>query len=246
MHKDENGYIVVETIGTFIPFVLLVVSILSLVNIVTLQSRVHYALTQAANTLSMYSYGLEVTGVANDLDILDKKASVVTKGVEEIKLDIDGVLEGIESLSSGDVKVHGEAAINRVSGWGQSAIDNPKEALQLVLNYGLSKGNKVLLEELLHILVSRYLINGDITGDQYLKSVNVVDGINGLKFFSWDVLNTGVDSTLIDKDGNVKLVASYEVEYKFGSLPLPFTPKLKITQTVKTKAWLNGSGKGYW
>lgn len=57
MGKNENGYITVETLGTFLPFVLLVVSILSLVNIVTAQTRVHYALTQTANAISVY--GLE-------------------------------------------------------------------------------------------------------------------------------------------------------------------------------------------
>ncbi|MCL2202230.1 MAG: hypothetical protein FWB75_09715, partial [Oscillospiraceae bacterium] len=59
MKKDDRGHIAVETVCAFIPFVLLVVSILSLVNIVVLQARVHYALTQTAKTLSVYCYTLE-------------------------------------------------------------------------------------------------------------------------------------------------------------------------------------------
>jgi len=72
--KDNGGYIVVETVCGFIPFVLLVVSILSLVNIVTLQSRIHYALTQAAITLSVYCYTLEVTGVSEKMSAIDNEA----------------------------------------------------------------------------------------------------------------------------------------------------------------------------
>ena len=51
MKRDENGYIVVETIGCFVLFVFLMTSILSLINIVTLQARVHYALTFDWQTL---------------------------------------------------------------------------------------------------------------------------------------------------------------------------------------------------
>ena len=67
MRKDENGYIVVETIGAFTLFVFFVASILALINIVALQARVHNAITQAAQTVSMYSYVLELTGVSLSL-----------------------------------------------------------------------------------------------------------------------------------------------------------------------------------
>ena len=56
MRQDQRGYIVVETIGSFLLFTLLIVSILTMINIVTVQARVHAALTQACETVSMYSY----------------------------------------------------------------------------------------------------------------------------------------------------------------------------------------------
>lgn len=234
MRKDENGYIVVETIGAFIPFILLVVSILSLVNIVTVQTRVHYALTQAANTLSMYSYTLEVTGVASALTTLDNKATKARKEANAIKNDINVIFDAINSLSRGE----------REYGKGGSIADDPKAALQLVMGYGANEGRNALFAQLARPLVGRYLANGNMNGDEYLKSVHVINGLEGLEFYS---LGKGANnSVLIDKDGNIKLVVRYEIEYKFGALPLPFKPKLGVTQTVKTKAWLNGSGKGYW
>jgi hypothetical protein len=60
MRKDENGHIVVETVGAFIPLVLLVISILSLVQLSATQARIHNALTQTALTISLYSYVIEV------------------------------------------------------------------------------------------------------------------------------------------------------------------------------------------
>lgn len=200
--KDERGYIVVETVGTFIPFVLVIVSILSLVNIITLQARIHNALTQTALTLSMYCYILEVVGLSDDLIALDEKASAFT--------------DSISSVQSG---------INALTG-------EPDGMLKGLLNYGLNELRSNLTAEILNPLIMSYLDNGEISGDEYLKSVRVTD----FKL---------TDCLLIDRDSNVKLTANYEVEYTFGALRLPFTPTLRMEQTVVTKAWIGGSGEGY-
>jgi len=254
--QKEDGYIVVETVGTFIPFVLLVISILSLVNIVALQARVHYALTQAANTLSMYSYALEVMGVANELTALDGKAYKVGKAANEMRDDINAVLTGINAFC--DVRGaidSGGSAVGRAYVVGEEAVSDPKGFLQLLMNYGLNEIRNQVFEELARPLVGRYLANGDMTGDEYLKSVRVVrtdgsgevyaEGLAALQFHEWSGLGLG-NSVMIDRNGNVILTVRYEVEYTFGGLRLPFTPTLRITQTAVTKAWLNGSGRGYW
>jgi len=268
LYSDDNGYIVVETIGTFIPFVLIVVSILSLVNIVALQTRVHYAITQAANTLSMYSYVLEVTGVAGALSSIDEKASGVTAEADEMKDNINKVIDGLNSLSvesifnNGTAALDGiisgsEAVINQTTGLVDEFSSDPKAMLQTLLNYGIHEVGNKLFEKLLRPLVGRYLVVWDgkngtaMSGNKYLERANVINGLNGLSFatmFSeFDINSRGQnDSVLIDANGDVKIVVRYEVEYKIGNIPLPFIePKLIITQTVKTKAWLSGSGPGY-
>jgi len=193
MQKHDQGYIVVETVGTFIPFLLLVISILSLVNIVTLQARVHKALTQAACTLSMYSYVLHTTGVTDKMD---------------------SVFEGIDSLSKGH---------------GSDGDGDPMQLIQSIANFGVGHLQTIAAEQLARPLINRYLTNGDMSGDEYLRSVRVVNFAFG-------------DSAIVDRNGNIKLTVNYEVEYTFGALRLPFGPTLRITQTAVTKAWLDGSG----
>jgi hypothetical protein len=252
MDRDENGYIVVETVGTFIPFVLLVVSILSLVNIVTLQARVHYALTQAAITLSIYSYTLEVLGVANDLTTLNNKAYKVAGEINNIRENMFSAIKGISSLSDSISEENRDNdAPNRIFSPDEQAAGDPESALNLLMSYGADEFRNKVFGELVRPLVGRYLANGEMSGDEYLKSVRVLDresgarGLDALEFY--DFKNAGLgNSVLIDKDGNVKLTVVYDVEYTFGALPLPFGPTLRITQTAVTKAWLNGSGKGYW
>ena len=252
MVKNEDGYIVVETIGAFVPFVLLVISILSLVNIVAVQARVHYALTQAANTLSMYSYTLEVLGVANSLTTLDSKADKTTMEKSALRGDINGVLAGIDSFSSANGATSGGVDDEKQThGSTERAVGDPKEVIQLLMNYGINELRNEVFEQLARPLVGRYLSNGEMSGDEYLQRGMVVNkktgttGLDALEFYQFSNFGLG-NSTLIDSDGNVKLTVEYEIEYTFGGLPLPFKPTLRITQTVSTKAWLNGSGKGYW
>jgi len=202
IRDNKNGYIVVETVGTFIPFVLVVVSILSLVNIVTLQSRIHHAMTQTALTLSMYCYVMEAMGVADDLSQLDRKAN-------EFSSSINSVFDGINTLSN-----------------------NSDSMLRGLADFGLNELKSYTSAEMIHPLLMSYLENGDASAEKYLENVKAAD------------FNL-TDCILIDKNNNVKLTVEYEVEYTFGALRLPFTPTLRISQTVVTKAWLGGSGERY-
>jgi len=224
MRKDENGYIVVETVGTFIPFILLVVSVLSLVNIVTLQSRIHNALTQTAGTLSMYSYILKAAGVSDGLISMDSRATVTGDS-------LNAVFDGIESLSGGNG--FGGGGISGALNAAEAAASDPRATVQNLINYGANELRGVVFEQFARPLVGRYLANGDMSGDEYLRSVRVINFVF-------------VDCVIADRNGNVKITVEYEIEYTFGALRLPFGPTLKITQTAVTKAWLGGSGEGYW
>ena len=251
IRTDEGGYIVVETIGTFIPFVMLVISILSLVNIISTQARVHYALTQAANTLSMYCYSLEVIGIAGDMTALDYQTHIAANGVNAMKNDIVSVIDGIGSMSNiGETIDSAGNVVDRALDWGEQAANDPKSALQIVMNCGLGEVRGLIFEYLARPLIGRYLSNGGLTGNEYLTRAGVMNkrtgktGLQALEFYQLRNLGLG-NSVLIDRNADVKLVVDYEILYTFAGLRLPFSPSLRITQTVVTKAWLSGSGKGY-
>ena len=221
--KTENGYIVVETVGAFIPFVLLVVSILSLVNIVTAQVRIHYALTQTAGTLSMYSYTLKAAGVSDELAAIDAKAS-------NIESSFNDVMDGINFLSGngGDF-----SDINRMLDSAQQAAGDPKAMIQNLVNFGINEARSSVSAALIaKPLFMRYLASGKTSAEEYLQ---------GLRIINLDI----TECIIVDRNENVRITAEYEVEYTFGALRLPFTPTLRISQTVITKAWVGGSGDGY-
>lgn len=258
MKKDEHGYIVVETIGAFLLFVFLNASILSLINIVVVQSRIHYALTQSAQALSMYTYALEAMGVAEHIVASSKIADEAGKESEEM---VDNLNSLIDALESRDVDRFDKATgdiYNQVDGIVSQVIDNPKGVLQKLLNYGLNKGSSFALEQIMQPLMGWYLRGKSGSGEKFLEDYHVVGGLDGLTFYTMDTFDyNGVtkrftsgsrnDSQLIDKNENLCLVVQYDIDYTFGALPLPdaFGGKLHITQMVTTKAWLNGYGEGY-
>ena len=201
MYKNENGHIVVETVGTFIPLVLLMISILSLVNIVAVGARMHFALTQTALTLSVYSYLLK------DVDMTDTGLRLS---------DLDSVFSGISKMTAGNAVSNSDSlsVIDRVTGIIKGEVT------------GLA------LDGLIRPVLERYLANGSLSGEEFLKRFGIT--------------NLGLSSSVfLDSDENIKLTAHYDVDYTFGALPLPFGPKLRVTQTVITKAWQGGSGDGY-
>lgn len=272
MKRDEQGYIVVETITSFLLLVLLMISILSLVNIVALQARIHYAITQAAETISLYSYTLEITGVANHLKANAGQAEAVQQESDVVKGHINQVIDGIYHLSGAGTLSEAKGATDEIVsgtvdtgselyGIAESAVEDPKTTIQHLLNYGLNEVTSAAFGELIRPLVGRYLNNGSMTGDEYLRSAHVIGGLEGLEFYNFGLLATQQDqdghlhlqtgaknSTLMDSEGYVWINVHYQVDYTFGALPLPFGgsgSKLEISQTVATKAWLGGNGEGY-
>jgi len=248
MKHNEGGYIVVETITSFLLFVFLNISILSLINIVTVQARVHYALTQAAEAVSMYTYSLNVMGVTDHLVTNAKKVEGVEQTIADVKINIKEVISAVNNL---DVKKSVEKG-KKLYDTGVDTIskvrDDPEAALQLFLDCTLQEGIDTVFATALRPLIGRYLANGDMTGDEFLKTFQVEGGLEGLQFNAYDTFDFNAEkssrSRFLTGAGDVKIVVEYNIDYTFGALPLPFA-KLHICQEVMTKAWLNGVGPGY-
>lgn len=150
--RNERGHIVVETVGTFLPFVLLVISILSLVNIVSAQARIHFALSQTAITLSMYSHALWATGATDGLSAHDSGGNVSTG-------NISAVSDGINSLLGG--------------GGGSGLAISFSETIEEIASYGVGRLQNYASGQLLRPLLLRYLRGTTIVGEEYLQLSNV-------------------------------------------------------------------------
>lgn len=249
MKEHEDGYIVVETVMAFTLYLFAVLSILTLINVVVVQSRVHYAITEACETISMYSYLLEVNGDAEHL----MKQEEVADGVDA---RLQGTVDNINGIVDGALDFDGDAISNGIDGV-QDSWDgfNPKVELS---NFALQRGKNFAFAKLMEILSLHYLNNGigddgvsRQKGEDFLSGFGVEDGLHfwgtygmGINELHLEVQTGGDGSKFLDADGNIVISVNYTVQYQFGTLNLPFDA-LEIHQVVKTKAWLGGEGEGY-
>ena len=236
MRKDENGYIVVETIGAFMLFVFLVASILALVGIVALQARVHHAITQTAQTLSMYSYIFEATGTSDRFGIANADTALGRAGTGAIK-------SGISAIATASKMFSGDALGGGTADSASDLFSDPAGLIDAFLN---SADKSSFSEIAIRPLIGRYMRNGNMSGDDYLKAMGVSGGINSLEILNYDYSASThpAQPKLIDRDGTIIIAVRYEVDYSFWGLPMPFN-KLRITQSAATRAWLGGEGVRY-
>ena len=247
MGKDEKGYIVVETLIAFTLYLLAILSILSLVNISVVQSRVHYAITEACESVSMYSYVFQATGQAKHITGLSGKAATAEANAGEVVSNLNKIIDSGRNMD-------GVGLGQGISGAYEAASNiKPKDILASLVQNLQDAVFAQCMNALSYHYLDNYDSNGSVeqSGEEYLKANNVKDTLtfNGNYEIGFNDYNISLSlgdggSQFLDKKGDITVAISYEIDYRFGGLKLPFTT-LKIRQVVKTKAWLNGDGDGY-
>ena len=225
MLRNEKGSIVVETMLSFTLFVLLCWCILAIIIMTTLQTRVHYALTQTAVELSVYAYVIKALGFADNVEAASAGHAEAVEMFSNIStiidnLDIQGGFEFVGDVAS-----------------------DPRAYLTRIVQYAAIEASHELI---VRPIFFKYLDLGGMGAEAYLQSHRVVPGGTGL--IAGMLGNDLIDfsGSYIVRNGNTRIVATYRVDFTFGFLPMPENMRtLEITQSVMTKAWLGGYGEGF-
>lgn len=245
--KGEKGMMTVEAVLCLVPFILVILGIISFANIFMVHSRIQHAIYESASELSAYTYLYQVSGWRDGDGTLDADSQELTDFLESF----DEAREALGVLTGGDIS---EDTVNDASDKIEDVIDkgtglvqNPKELAMNVIAELLKAGSDgikdVMLELLEDLLIRKYLdhIFPDGTGqsaDEYLKAYGVRDGIRGLQFDS---------STLFTDDNRhlIDVVVEYDLEIYFFKLFME-DPAIHVVQRVTVPAWLDGDGGTYY
>lgn len=257
---DEKGMIAVETLIAFIGFIMLMATVIFFVNLAAVQSRVHYALTQTAKEVSVYSYLFELTGVTAALDSLGGYA-------EPSKEELNGVLENLNGLTGNDFNSLDDFndAVDSVEAIAKQAkawADNPKDFFTGMMWVALEKGADMGMDALFGYVIApalfdKYMKVGSTSTERYFKNMGIsMDGYNrsdvkkSVTFiklgWDWSVDGSGLQGShfLTESRGEITVKVEYYADFGvLNILPKDFR-KLKIVQQVKTKAWV-GDGERY-
>lgn len=248
-NRKEGGAIIVEGILSLTTFMFAIFTILSIVNVCFIQSRISVALNSAAKEISQYSYFYYKFG----LDKLNQKASSGTQDSRNLAdKTITGVADTIDLLGGAGTSIQNGAfdeAADKIKG-GLKNVDSlytdyadrlrsdPKGFIlgmgKMMANELTEEGKTVLCQLLAKTFMSKNLAayDGD-DADQFLRRYHVVDGMSGLDFDYTTFLQNGTSNL-------IQLVVTYDVSV-IRLLNIDF--KFTFRQCAKVTAWGRGISK---
>ncbi len=233
--RSESGMMTVEAVLVLVPFILVILGIISFINIFAVHNKVQYSLHQMASELSCYTYFYQALGVrAADLQLKS-----------DIDVHTENVDTAIEQITEFFAET-GSVGVGDLVETGRDLISDPKGLIRGLVYLGIEKGEGAAKSWFLGTvskgLMEIYLDEGFAKGyaqtaDDYLKKMGVKDGLDGLDFGQSDFFND-------DKYRMIDIVVEYEVEVYFFKLFLK-DPYIHVVQRCAVPAWLDGDGVSY-
>lgn len=258
-YKAEKGAITVEATISLSAFMFAIVTILSIINICTVQAKIGVAINTTAKELSQYCYLYSLTGFAESEAKLRENGVEDTQELNAIMGNIGTVFDEIQNLGEGnpqsDIDVDTimadveskigsveniEAAGSAIGNSLETIAEDPKSLIMGMAKMLASDGlelakSKIIAAPLSKGLCKKHLVNSSESDvEAYLKSLGIVPGADG-KYLS------GLDfseSTLFPYGSNEITVS---VNYKVKVIPLlPIDFEYEFRQTAITNGWLAG------
>lgn len=239
---SESGMLTVEAVLCLMPFVLVILGIISFINIFMVHSKVQVALYETANELSAYTYFYQALGI-RDAD--GKLGSDIESGT----VQLTAFLEDIETARANlENKNATEEDFKGVINSGRELVSSPQTLIRNIVYMGIGKaeeaGKSWLASLIAKPLTQNYLntstsllSSGGQSADEYLKAFGVRGGMDGMDFGKSTIF-TDSDHKMID------IVVEYDLDVYFFRL-LFKNPSIHIVQRAVVPAWLDGDGRSY-
>ena len=264
--KREEGMITVEAVLSLVPFIIVILGIISFTNIFAVHNKIQYAIYQMGSELSCYTYFYQALGIRSaDLE-LKAYNDANTEKLDSAIDDLENFITQIGSLESSakqaqnsslqdagsnleNLLEEGEKTYEqgkKLVGTARDLISDPKALLRGFISLGIEKvegsAKTFLLEVISGGLMNVYLDESFLgyrprSADQYLRYYGVRDGLDGLDFGESELFNDS-QYRLID------IVVEYDIEVYLFKLFLK-DPTIHVVQRCSIPAWLDGDGATY-
>ena len=264
-NEREKGMMTVEGVLSLVPFIIVILGIISFINIFTVHNKIQYALYQMGSELTCYTYFYQALGIRagdlklkEDMDVNTEKLDGAIGDLEEFLSQIgsfeDSISQAADRPVSGganldDILNQGQEVGNQGAGLAQTARDlmsDPKALLRGFIYLGAEKAENVaksfLLEIISNGLMGVYLDSDfsryqPMTADAYLRYYGVRNGMDGLDFGESQLFSD-------DKYRMIDIVVEYDIEVYILKLFLR-DPTIHVVQRCSMPAWLDGDGVTY-
>ena len=256
--KSEKGMMTVEAVLSLVPFIMVILGIISFINIFMVHNRIQYAMYQIGNELSAYTYLYQATGLRNADKTIEEAAAGPRETVQQV-VDFVGQIEetrgsvenweqsGPEDIvgNTDEVIENGRELVDQAKALAPAAkkyLNNPTGILWDAFSLGLdaaAEGVKsVALGGIANGMMGTYL-------DMSYSEANPMNADEYLKFFGVKSMNFNESSLFADADCKIiDIVVEYDIEVYILKLFLK-DPTIHVVQRVVVPAWLDGDGRTY-
>lgn len=239
---SQSGMLTVEAVLCLMPFVLVILGIISFINIFMVHSKVQVALYETANELSAYTYFYQALGI-RDAD--GKLGSDIESGTVQLTTFLEDIETARANLENKNAT---EEDFKGVINSGRELVSSPQTLIRNIVYMGIGKaeeaGKSWLASLIAKPLTQNYLntstsllSSGGQSADEYLKAFGVRGGMDGMDFGKSTIF-TDSDHKMID------IVVEYDLDVYFFRL-LFKDPSIHIVQRAVVPAWLDGDGRSY-
>lgn len=274
--SNEKGMLTVEAVLSLVPFIMVILGIISFINIFMIHNKIQFAMQQMGNELSCYTYFYQAFGIRAGDRELNSEIDIQTQGVDQTIADIDSFLSAIDALGDsvdqagqsslsdpqGAVDAYREAmdALKNTGQMGKQAVNSvadrvkdPRGTLRgliyLIMEMGEEAGKSFLLELISPVMINGYLDTGFLGGQN-------MSGDEYLRYFGVQDGLDGLDfgnSSLFSKNasnGNLEFrMIDIVLEYDIEVYILKLflkDPTIHVVQRCTVPAWLDGDGQPFY
>lgn len=181
----------------------------------------------------------QVADTVNEISKLYNNSNKLVTDFKTVELDTDYITQLEKDVSTinenaGSAVGSGKASVEKIQG-----LFNDPSGTVVGIIYMAVDGGSYYVKSLgatlaAQAMCEKYLRQGDLSADQFLKNYGVEKGYEGLDF-SGSTMFCDEDYRMID------LVVEYDVHMGFLGLVLP-NPKVHMVQRVSVSAWLGDNG----
>ncbi len=243
--SGERGAIVAEATISLTAYIFLIFTILSVVDICYIQSKIAASLDGAAKEISQYSYLYFKFGVDEyEKDLHNTTgdsrhlADQTVEGIGTFMTSLQGTAAGLESADFDqmyeNIKTGGQTVQSLVTSYGDAIANDPKA---FIIGMGKLAGEelkeeakRLLAQVMAKALMKKNLVtSANDNADSFLRRNRVVNGMEGLDFKYSALMPYGSNDIILVVTYDVQVVRLLNIDYTFT-----------FRQCAKTKAWGNG------
>ncbi len=252
--NDESGMMVVEAVLSFMVFLMVALSVISLTNVFLVHNKIQFAINCAAHELASYTYLYEATGLHAAADQvhsdgepyvegLQNKVSHLTDSynkMQKVYANIQGGDYVQAAGMAGELSSSIQTSVSDIQNVMEKPTDTLAGAIYMGVEFAADRLSAAAVAGAMRGLSKKYVGQQAAGGaqakdaDTYLKGFGIKGGYADLDFKG--------SSFLQDANGKViDVMVSYDMEISFLKL-LKQDTSLHIIQRAAAAAWLDGDG----